>query len=82
MKKVLKFVWWLFIQPWWGMLEILWLDLWNNFQPLERLPSCPNFCFLGNFPGNGIRNKQVSDTEFFYKFSNLRKGIHTKLDFR
>ena len=37
---------------------------------------------MENFPGKGIRNKQVSDTEFFYKFSNLRKGIHTKLDFR
>ena len=47
---------------------------------------------LENFPGNGIRNKQVSDIEsgypdiesgyrIFINCSNLRKVIHTKLDF-
>ena len=47
---------------------------------------------MGNFPGSGIRNKQVSDIEsgypdiesgyrIFINCSNLRKVIHTKLDF-
>ena len=40
---------------------------------------------MGDFPRSGIRNKQVSDIESGYRIfincSNLRKVIHTKLDF-
>ena len=52
----------------------------------------PNLQILGDFPRSGIRNKQVSDIEsgypdiesgyrIFINCSNLRKVIHTKLDF-
>ena len=41
------------------------------------------FCFykpehvMGDFPRSGIRNKQVSDIEFFLILPKLRKILHT-----
>ena len=32
---------------------------------------------LGDFPRSGIRNKQVSDIEFFLILPKLRKILHT-----
>ena len=32
---------------------------------------------LGDFPGKGFRNKQVSEIEFFLILPKLRKILHT-----